>query len=93
MRRVGVREFRDHATRYLSGSEVLVVERHGRPIGFYIPTEAGREERLAEALDSLERRVQETLSITGLSEEELSRLYDPKEPLPEASGESSETGR
>ena len=50
MKRVGVREFRDHATHYLSGDEVLVIERHGAPIGFYIPTGAGRRESFAQAL-------------------------------------------
>lgn len=38
MKRVGIREFRDHATRYLAGDEVLAIERHGQPVGFYIPT-------------------------------------------------------
>ncbi len=34
---VGVREFRDHATKYLAGPETVAVNRHGRVIGFYIP--------------------------------------------------------
>jgi hypothetical protein len=33
---VGVREFRNQATQYLAGDEVLAIERHGQPIGFYI---------------------------------------------------------
>lgn len=83
MRRVGVREFRDHATRYLSGDEVLAVERHGQPIGFYIPTGASRRESFAQALERLEQSVRRALAETGLSEEELSRLYDLTEPLPD----------
>jgi hypothetical protein len=82
MKRVGVREFRDRATRYLAGDEVLAIERHGQPIGFYIPTEAGRRERFAQALDRLEQTVRRVLAETGLSEEELSRLYDLDEPVP-----------
>ena len=87
MKRVGVREFRDHATRYLTGDEVLAIERHGAPIGFYIPIGASpdthRTERFAQALERLERTVQHVLTTTGLSEEELSRLYDLNEPVPD----------
>jgi hypothetical protein len=82
MKRVGIREFRDHATRYLSADEVLAIERHGRTVGFYIPTAASREENFAVALKRLEQIVERTVTETGLSEEELSRLYDLTEPLP-----------
>ena len=83
MKRVGVREFRDHATQYLAGDEVLVIERHGEPIGFYIPTGASRRESFAQALERLEQTVQRVLAETGLSEEELSRLYDLSAPVPD----------
>ncbi|MGD9889666.1 MAG: hypothetical protein AB7R89_23655 [Dehalococcoidia bacterium] len=83
MKRVGVREFRDHATRYLAGGEVLAIERYGSPIGFYIPAGAGRQERRAEALERLERTIERVLSQTGLTEEELSRLFDLSKPIPE----------
>lgn len=83
MRRVGVREFRDHATQYLAGDEVLAIERHGQPIGFYIPTKTSRQESLEQALDRLEQTVQRVLAETGLAEAELSRLYDLNVPLPE----------
>ena len=84
MKRVGVREFRDHATLYLSSDEVLAIERHGRTVGFYIPTGASREESFAQALERLEQIVERTMAEVGLSEEELSRLYDLTQPLPEA---------
>ncbi len=83
MKRVGVREFRDHATRYLAGDEVLAIERHGQPIGFYVPTGASRQESFARALEQLEQKVQRVLAETGLSEEELSRFYDLTRPVPE----------
>lgn len=82
MKRVGVREFRDHATQYLGTNEVLIVERHGQTIGFYIPTGASRQESFEQALERLEETVQRVLSETGLSEEELSRLYDLKQAVP-----------
>ena len=82
MKRVGVREFRDRATRYLAGDEVLAIERHGQPIGFYIPTGASRQEGFAQALERLEQTVRRIVAETGLSEEELSRLYDLSQPVP-----------
>lgn len=82
MKRVGVREFRNHATQYLAGDEVLAIERHGQPIGFYIPTAAHHPEEFAQALEQLEPVVARVLSETGLSEEELSRLYDLTKPVP-----------
>ncbi len=83
MKRVGVREFRDRATQFLAGNEVLVIERNGHPIGFYIPTGTSRQERFTAALERLEQTVQRLLADTGLSEEELSRLYDLRQPVPD----------
>jgi hypothetical protein len=83
VKRVGIREFRDHATRYLAGDEVLAIERHGQPVGFYIPTAASQHENFSQALERLERSVQRVLADTGLAEEELSRLYDLTEPVPD----------
>lgn len=86
MRRVGVREFRDHATQYLKGDEVLAIERHGQPIGFFIPTAASRWQTFSQALSRLDQTVKQILAETGYSEEELSRLFDlsvPESNLPE----------
>jgi hypothetical protein len=44
LKRVGVREFRDHATSYLSGADPVAVSKHGRLIGFYIPLQVDRDE-------------------------------------------------
>jgi hypothetical protein len=83
MKRIGVREFRDHATRYLAGDEVLAIERHGQPIGFYVPTNASHREAIAAALDRLEQRVQQVVAETGLAEDDLSGLFDLSKPLPD----------
>lgn len=74
MRKVGIREFRDKATTLLATGETLLVERHGHPVGYFVPIkqkgseEAAATQRLAEAL---ERAVNET----GLSEEALAELF------------------
>lgn len=83
MKRVGVREFRDHATRYLAGDEVIAVERHGRPVGFYIPAGSARRGKDDGAMARLEETVRRVLEKTGMSEEELSRLFDVNQPLPD----------
>ena len=88
MKRVGVREFRDHATQYLAGDEVLAVERHGEPIGFYIPARARRPETSTANLERLGRAVERVLSETGLTEEELVRFFDLNQHVPDVGAES-----
>ncbi|MGI8827345.1 MAG: hypothetical protein ACR2JC_17225 [Chloroflexota bacterium] len=83
MRQVGVREFRDHAAQFLAGDEVLAIERHGQPLGFYIPTGKSRRENFEEALARLEQTVEQVLDETGMSEGELSSLFDLNKPLPD----------
>jgi hypothetical protein len=82
MKSVGVREFRDHATAYLSGGEPLAVRKHGRVIGFYIPVERDQEE-INRALNELGGLVQEIVRDNGMSEEEFAQLLDLRRPLPE----------
>ena len=75
LKNVGVREFRDHATTYLSGSDPVAVSKHGQVIGFYIPVSAD-EEQATRALEQLGRSVEEILAQTGMTEDELSGLFD-----------------
>lgn len=72
MRDVGVREFRDHASGYLAGSEPLAVRRHGRLLGFYLPVKRkSDDEELRAAVEALRESLAEVRRETGLSEEEL----------------------
>ena len=82
MKEVGVREFRDHATRYLSGGDTLAIRKNGHLIGFYVPIKRD-EEKIRQALDRLEETVNKILEETGMTEEELADLFDVKKPLPE----------
>lgn len=72
---VGVREFRDHATTYLSGSDPVAVRKHGHVIGFYIPLQRDEDEA-RRAVVKLGEAVGQVLDETGLSEEELAQLFD-----------------
>ena len=83
MKRVGVRDFRDHATQYLAGDEVLAIERHGQPIGFYIPARTKRPEASVALFERLDRAIERVLAQTGFSEEDLVRFFDLSQSVPE----------
>jgi antitoxin (DNA-binding transcriptional repressor) of toxin-antitoxin stability system len=73
MRAIGVREFRDQATSLLATGETLVIERHGEPIGFYVPIQAKDRRRGRDALGRLGTVVDDVLRRSGLDEDELIR--------------------
>lgn len=68
---VGIREFKDKATTLLSSGETLVVERHGKTVGFYIPVEAKDRNAGKVVLEDFERIIDGILERTGLTEDEL----------------------
>lgn len=71
MRTVGVREFRDQATSMMGSGETLVIERHGEPIGFFVPVTAKDRKAGREVLGRLGAAVDALVSATGLDEDEL----------------------
>ncbi|HZU72731.1 MAG TPA: hypothetical protein VE990_08170 [Acidimicrobiales bacterium] len=73
MRHVGVREFKNQATALMASGETIVVERHGKPIGFFVPLTAKDRQAGREALGELGRVVEDILAKTGLTEDELVR--------------------
>jgi antitoxin (DNA-binding transcriptional repressor) of toxin-antitoxin stability system len=76
MRRVGVKEFRDNATKLLASGETMLIERHGHPVGYFIPVRAEREKETArKALARLGEAVNEIARETGMSEDEVAGLF------------------
>lgn len=73
MRTVGVREFRDQATSLMAAGETLVIERHGEPIGFFVPITAKDRRAGRAALGRLGELVDDVLAQAGVGEEELVR--------------------
>ena len=71
MRAIGVREFRDQASSILAGGETLVIERHGEPIGFFVPITAKDRRVGRDALGRLAELVDDVAAGAGLDEDEL----------------------
>lgn len=71
MRRVGIRDFKNQATTLLSSGETLVIERHGTPIGFFVPIVAKDRAAGRASLGRLDHLVENLLDRTGLTEDEL----------------------
>ena len=71
MRSVGVREFRDQATTMMAAGETLVIERHGEPIGFFVPITAKDRRAGRAALGRLGKLVADVMTRTGLAEDDL----------------------
>lgn len=71
MKSVGIREFRDHATKLIAAGETLAIEKHGEPVGFYVPIVAKDREVGVKVLERLGSVVSDVLEQTGLTEDEL----------------------
>ena len=80
--RIGVRKFRNNASTYLSGSETIAVNRNGKVIGFYIPLERDEDE-VRRAVAKLGVAVGQVLDETGMTEEELAKVFELRRPMPE----------
>ena len=73
MRHVGVREFKSQATTMLAGGETLVIERHGTPIGFFVPIEAKDRQKGRDALGRLGHLLDLLSERAGVDEDDLVR--------------------
>lgn len=71
MRTVGIREFRDNATKLLAAQEGLRIERHGHLVGYFVPAE-GRGGNLA--LAELASLLRDAIDDSDLSQQEMIAL-------------------
>lgn len=76
MKSVGIREFRDKASQYLSSREVVAVKRHGKLVGFYIPVEQSESVEIEQALQKLNQTVETAIAESGMDEATLARALD-----------------
>lgn len=68
-----VREFRDHASQVLRSSGPVMVTRHGKPAGLYIPLEGENlsPELRDVVIEMIAQYAQARLKASGLTEEEI----------------------
>ena len=78
MRAIGIREFRDQASSILAAGETLVIERHGEPIGFFVPITAKDRRTGRDTLGRLGRVVDDVVARSGIDEDELVHEVTPK---------------
>ncbi|WP_102126386.1 hypothetical protein [Deinococcus planocerae] len=71
VKRVGIKEFKDRATQLLASGEPLVVERHGKTIGYYTPIKAPDPVALREAQNAFNEKMEEVARKLGISVEAL----------------------
>lgn len=69
--RVGIREFREKLSDYLSSQMPVAITRHGETIGFYIPARRRPGEEDVEALRRAAERLDAMLVASGATEETL----------------------
>ena len=75
MKRVGVREFKDKAAALINEEKGLVIEKHGKPVGFYIPIPKKDKAKAEEAAARLEGTIERVLERTGMTREELIEFF------------------
>ncbi|HEX7000201.1 MAG TPA: hypothetical protein VF164_00740 [Trueperaceae bacterium] len=71
MKNVGVREFRDNATKFLAAGEGLRIERHGHLVGYFVPAQDAEgnpalielAELLKDAIDSSDMSQTEMIAL------------------------------
>lgn len=68
--KIGVREFRNNISKYLS-AETLAVTHHGRTVGYYIPVHSDPEEEDFAALMEAARKMSAILLKHHLTEDDL----------------------
>jgi hypothetical protein len=70
VKRVGVREFKDHANAFINAAEPLVIERHGQAVGVFLPIPRVDKAAAAEAADRLAETVTAIRTKLGMTEDE-----------------------
>ena len=75
MRKVGIKEFRDNATKLLATGETMLIERHGHPVGYFIPVKQKDEAEAERAEKRFMEALEDALSKTHLTQDELADLF------------------
>ena len=68
--KIGVREFRNNISRYLSEKTVAITS-HGRTVGYYIPVVSDPTEEDLASLQNATKTMSKLLADQGLSEDDI----------------------
>jgi ActR/RegA family two-component response regulator len=71
VKHVGVRELRNDLAEHLQGSKPIVIERHGKVLGLYLPVQEVDWEKVEQAFNEFQSAVEEVLRQTGMTRDEL----------------------
>lgn len=74
--RMGIREYRQEIPRVIREEQPVLIERHGHPVGLYLPLRTHDEARETQTLQALEGALSDLQQQTGLGEEALARLVE-----------------
>ena len=79
MRVAGIREFRTRLAKFLAGNEPVLLTRHGKISGVYLPLEDGEripDDMRSELAGVLGRHLAQILETQGVTETEIQRDFD-----------------
>jgi len=69
--KVGVREFREKLSGYLESATPVAIMRHGKTLGFYVPTSQQPHEEDLEALRRAGEQLDALIAASGATEDAL----------------------
>jgi hypothetical protein len=75
LKTIGMKEFREHLARHMSGDTPLAITRHGLTIGYYIPAHQPVSETDLQALEDATLRLHALLEARGIDPEDLINDY------------------
>ena len=71
LQKVSVQEFRNNLAKYLNTTSPIVVMRHGKTLGYFLPTNQEPEKAQLETWKSAAAKLDTILQEKGISEDEL----------------------
>jgi antitoxin (DNA-binding transcriptional repressor) of toxin-antitoxin stability system len=73
--KVGVREFRENLSDYLESATPVAIMRHGKTVGFYVPTPQRPRQEDLEALRRAGEQLDALIASSGATEDELVKEF------------------
>ncbi len=75
LKHVGVRELREDLAEHLKATKPIIIERHGKVLGLYLPVQEPDREIVAAALEDFHAIVARILRESDITREELAEAF------------------